>query len=402
MENHIGPGGENSYRTGSTRPPKRRSGIIAFLLILTIVLAGAVSLLGMMNIRLFQTLANNGDLLVDKRPIPSASTTPSTGISSPQGELKLELADPPAAVDNIPQAGGLSLQEIYSRCIDSVVSIACQSGKKQSTGTGVVLSADGYIVTNAHVIDGASRIRVSLTDGRSFDAGIVGTDKLSDLAVLYVQATDLKPAQFGNSDFLRVGDAVCAIGDPLGEELRGTMTNGIVSAINRDITVDGRTMTLIQTNAALNPGNSGGPLINCHAQVVGINAMKIGDNLSAAGVEGLGFAIPSTTVASIVSQLMEQGFVSGRPALDFEGEDVSALYQHYYHLPAGVYVTAAGENAPLEEGDVITALNGIRIKGVEELEQALAGCAVGDKVTVSVFRNYQSEELTLTVVEAKK
>ena len=402
MENHYGPSGENSYRTGSTKPPKRRSGIIAFLLILTIVLAGAVSLLGMLNIRLFQTLANNGDLLVNKTPIPSVSTIPSSGISQSQGELKLDLAAPPETVDNIPQAGGLSLQEIYSRCIDSVVSITCQSGRSQSTGTGVVLSADGYIVTNAHVIDGAARIQVSLTDGRDFDAQVVGADKLSDLAVLHVQATDLKPAQFGNSDFLRVGDAVCAIGDPLGEELRGTMTNGIVSAINRDITVEGRTMTLIQTNAALNPGNSGGPLINCHGQVVGINAMKIGDNLSASGVEGLGFAIPSTTVASIVSQLMEQGFVSGRPALDFEGEDVSALYQHYYQLPAGVYVTAVGAESPLQEGDVITALNGLRVMGVEELEQALSRYAVGDTITVTALRNYRSVELTLTVVEAKK
>ena len=192
-----------------------------------------------------------------------------------------------------------------------MVSIACQGSRSSSSGTGVVLSSDGYIVTNAHVVENSNAISVQLTDDRSFAARLVGCDDISDLAVLRIDCSDLTPAQFGDSSTLRVGDTVVAIGDPLGAAFRGTYTNGIVSAINRDVDMNGRTMTLIQTNAALNSGNSGGPLINCYGQVIGINTMKIGAFTDTAGVEGLGFAIPSTQVKEIVDQIVAQGYVSG-------------------------------------------------------------------------------------------
>jgi serine protease Do len=269
-----------------------------------------------------------------------------------------------------------------------------------------VLAENGYIVTNCHVVESANAITVQLSDDRVFRASLVGADETSDLAVLYVDAQDLAPAQFGDSDTLRVGDTVCAIGDPLGVELRGTMTNGIISAINRDITTNGRTMTLIQTNAALNSGNSGGPLINNYGQVVGINTMKIGDYMSSAGVEGLGFAIPSTTVVDIVSQLINQGYVSGRPCIGFTGEPVSALYQYYYRLPEGLFITEVTNDSDaahqgLTSGDILVTLDGTGITTMDELTSFLYSCEVGDTVEAVIYRGKKYYTISLTIEEAK-
>ena len=216
----------------------------------------------------------------------------------------------------------------------------------------------------------------------------------------------LTPAQFGDSSTLRVGDTVVAIGDPLGVELRGTYTNGIISAINRDVEVDGHTMTLIQTNAALNSGNSGGPLINCYGLVVGINTMKVGAFSDRAGVEGLGFAIPSTTVKEIADQLMAQGYVSGRPSLGIEGESLSIFYQHYYRLPAGLYVTEVSRASDayaqgVEAGDILISINSQPVTTMDELKSAIVSLSVGDDVQAILYRAGQQYQLTLTLTENK-
>ena len=300
----------------------------------------------------------------------------------------------------------MSLQDIYSKNIPSVVSISVSSRNGSSTGTGVVLTGDGYIVTNAHVIDGGTVISVQLTDDRTFPAELIGMDEVTDLAVLQIEATDLIPAEFGDSGILRVGDAVCAIGDPLGSEFRGTYTNGIVSAINRDMDVDGRTMTLIQTNAALNSGNSGGPLINCYGQVIGINTMKIGTFTDRAGVEGLGFAIPSTTVKEIVDQLIQQGYVSGRPTLGIQGETLSSFYQYYYRFPAGMLITHVDPGSyahfyGIESGDILMGINDTTITSMEEMNALLWNYQVGDVVTVYIYRNGRQASVELTLTEDK-
>jgi serine protease Do len=228
---------------------------------------------------------------------------------------------------------------------------------------------------------------------------------VSDLAVLRITAENLIPAEFGDSSVLRVGDSVAAIGDPLGEEFRGTLTNGIVSAINRDVTTGGRTLTLIQTNAALNSGNSGGPLINCYGQVIGINTMKIGAFSDGAGVEGLGFAIPSTTVKEIVEQLIDQGYVSGRPALGITGESVSNFYQYYYRMPAGLYITELEEGCDAEEkgitsGDILISIGSSRITDMDSLREALYKCEVGDAVQLIIYRSGRQYSVTVTLHEA--
>jgi len=231
-------------------------------------------------------------------------------------------------------------------------------------------------------------------------------DEISDLAVLHIETEDLIPAQFGDSAQLQVGDTVVAIGDPLGVKFRGTYTNGIVSAINRDVELNGRTMTLIQTNAALNSGNSGGPLINCYGQVIGINTMKIGAFTDSAGVEGLGFAIPSATVKEVVEQLVTQGYVSGRPTLGIQGEALSSFYQHYYRLPAGVYITHVeyGSDAyrvGIEEGDLLLSIGGTRVASYDEMRSAILSYEVGDTVEVVVYRGGQQYLAEVTLSEDK-
>ena len=405
------------YGTGPTEPPKNRGAMVALLLVLVIFLCGIVSVLGILNIRLFQKL----NVEEPKQELAISFTTEATeAMEEVQPEIAetqipktasagcsaMDLQSAPQGIDNIPQEGGLSLQEIYTRNISSVVSISCQSSRASASGTGVVLTADGYLVTNAHVVDGASTIQVLLTDDRSFSARLVGIDAVSDLAVLHIDCTDLTPAQFGDSATLRVGDSVVAIGDPLGVEFRGTYTNGIVSAINRDVEMNGRTMTLIQTNAALNSGNSGGPLINCYGQVIGINTMKIGTFTDNAGVEGLGFAIPSAQVKEIVDQIVDQGYVSGRPTLGISGEALSTFYQHYYRIPAGLFITEVNEGSDadskgIQEGDIILYVGDDRITSMDELKSALYDCEVGQSVDLILYRRDQQYRVSLTLSEDK-
>ena len=411
------PWEQDSYRTGSTHPPKSHSGAIAVLLTAVILLCGVTTALGMLNIKLFSQLNQADDpaagfydssmesLGSSQDSAPSEASRPQDQLTLPTGDSSLVLDEAPESVENVPQQGGLSFQQIYENTIHSVVSISCTGDNTASSGTGVVLTENGYIVTNCHVIAGAEQITVLLTDDRQLPAQVVGSDAVSDLAVLYVQARDLTPARFGDSDQLRVGDSVVAIGDPLGVELRGTMTDGIISAINRDVETGGRTMTLIQTNAALNSGNSGGPLINCYGQVIGINTLKIGAFTDNAGVEGLGFAIPSTTVKEIVDQLIRQGYVSGRPTLGFEGKEVSLLEQRFYRLPEGLLITAVTAGSDAEDkgicmGDVLVRLGTVRITSAEDVSRVLYGSKAGDALEAVIYRGGRYYSLKLTLEEA--
>ena len=422
MDNNANPKhpwDDRVYETGRTRPRKNHGGIIAFLLIAVIFLSGLTCVLGFLNFQMFRQM-NAQETLPDSAPIsfssvedfptedPDSAGTGSenNGGESTQNKSSLDLADTPEYVSGTSPEGVLSWQEIYRRNIPSVVSINCVLSGGTSSGTGVVLTGDGYIVTNCHVVENAREITVLLSDDRQFTAQLVGADTVTDLAVLYIPAEDLTPAQFGNSANLQVGDEVAAIGDPLGVELRGTMTNGIISAINRDITVEGRTMTLIQTNAALNSGNSGGPLINRYGQVIGINTMKIGAFTDKAGVEGLGFAIPSITVKEIVDQIIENGYVSGRPTLGITCEELSSMYRHYYRLPNGLYINAVAKGSPaaaagIVQGDVLISIDGVSVTDMETYNSILYSHQVGETLTVVVYRSGKQHTLRLILAEAQ-
>ena len=412
--NPTNPFDDGVYETGRTQPPKKRGGVIAVLLVFVILLCGVTSALSILNAQLFQQLTGQEADQVDisfhsgeESDLPTLETFSDPSAELNTGGVSLDLKDTPLAVDNRADADqALSWQEIYEKNIPSVVSITCTLPGGSSSGTGVIFNEEGFIVTNCHVVEDAQEIIVLLSDDRRFTARLVGADQVSDLAVLYIEATGLTPAEFGSSAALQVGDAVAAIGDPLGVELRGTMTDGIISAINRDISVNGRTMTLIQTNAALNSGNSGGPLINCYGQVIGINTMKISAFTDEAGVEGLGFAIPSTTVKEIVDQLMEQGFVSGRPTMGITCQELTAQQQRYYRLPDGLYITDVESGSPagtagIAKGDLLMSIDGVSLDSLDEFNSVLYSHQVGDSVQVIIYRSGRQYAVTLTLTEDK-
>lgn len=394
------------YGTGSTQPPKSHRAVIALLLVAVIFLGGIATGMSVLNVKLFRELHKKEDALTVAYAVqstqPEATQATDPLPDAPEGAT-LDLQEIPGREAE----EGLSLQQIYERNIPSVVSITAVGTRTTATGTGVVLSEKGYLVTNYHVIEGAQSLTVKLTDERELTAKVVGSDPVSDLAVLYVAAGDLVPAQFGDSDNLRVGDTVVAIGDPLGVELRGTMTDGIISAISRDVQVDGRSMNLIQTNAALNSGNSGGPLINSFGQVIGINTMKIGTFTDSTGVEGLGFAIPSATVREVVNQLITQGYVSGRPWLGIQGESFSSYYRRFYQLPQGVYITEVEAGSPaqtagLMRGDIITRADGSSVSDMETLNSLLYTHSAGDTMLLTVYRGGHQGNVEITLTEKKK
>lgn len=302
----------------------------------------------------------------------------------------------------VPSGPELTLQEIYTKCLPSVVGVRTELSTTQySMGTGVILAEDGYIVTNTHVLEDGYAVTVTLWDGTEYEARLVGADSVSDLAVLKIEATGLTAAQFGDSAGLQVGDSVVAIGNPLGEDLRGTMTNGIISAINRNITYDGHMMTLLQTNAAINEGNSGGPLINMYGQVVGITNMKAA---STNGVEGIGFAIPTASARSVVDALIAEGRVSGRPSIGITVGPVSSSAVDYYDLPTGLYIESVAKGSDAEaqgvqSGDILVAVNGTAVATTYDVNAVKDGLQVGDTITLTLYRDGKTFDVTVTLVD---
>ena len=297
----------------------------------------------------------------------------------------------------------LTLQEIYKKCAPSVTAIiAGVDDDSYYWGTGIVMTEDGYILTNAHVIDGAVSASVTLWNNETFDAKLVGADSLSDIAVLKIDAHGLTPAEFVSSASLQVGDEVIAIGNPLGEEFRGTMTNGIISAINRDIAYRGHTMTLLQTNAAINEGNSGGPLIDRAGRVIGVTNMKMISSYSS--IEGIGFAIPTTSLKPVVDALLSSGKVTGRPGLGLTVGAIPEKAGSAYDLPKGLYISQVSEGSDCEAagiraGDILTAVNGIPVTTTDEVSAIRDTMTVGDEMTLTVWRDGETFDAVIHLME---
>lgn len=298
----------------------------------------------------------------------------------------------------------LSLKQLYERCAPSIVAISGyvdgQTG--YNWGTGVVLSADGLILTNTHVIDQCDRATVTLSDDREFEAELIGADTISDIAVLKIQATDLVPAQFGQSANLQVGDPVAAIGNPLGDTFRSTLTDGIISAISRDISYKGRSMVLLQTNTALNEGNSGGALFNMQGQVIGITNMKMMSSYSS--IEGIGFAIPSATVQEVVNSMVVFGEVRGRPSIGITVGAIPEEAMKQYDLPAGLYITAVLPSSDayaqgVREGDILTEVNGIPVTKTNEVTEIKDALNVGDTLHFVIWRKGEILEFDVALMD---
>lgn len=301
----------------------------------------------------------------------------------------------------------LSIPQIYDTVSPAVVSIISTVGNgiqtTASSGSGVILSEDGYIVTNNHVIDGASIITVKTIAGQSLDAQIVGKDAKTDIAVLKVSSDKKLPvAQIGDSAKLRVGDVAVAIGNPLQEELVSTLTVGYISAINRTMIIDKRQMTMLQTDAAINPGNSGGALINIYGQVIGITTAKS----TGYDVEGLGFAIPMNEAVPIIESIIKNGYVTGRPLVGIQGIDVTEQIAKINDLPIGVYVDSvvtggAADLAGIKKGDVITECNGEKIESVDQINQIRDKHKVGEKLNFTISRNGSKMKIAVILQEEK-
>ena len=305
----------------------------------------------------------------------------------------------------------MSIQEITEAAKPSVVEIKTESVSSDSwmqqyvtegAGSGVIITNDGYIVTNNHVIEGAGKIMVTLADGSEYDAKLVGTDSMTDVAVIKINAKGLTPATYGNSDQLAVGDLAVAIGNPLGQ-LGGTVTAGIISALDRELVIDGQSMTLLQTDSSINPGNSGGGLFNDDGQLIGVVVAKS----SGSDVEGLGFAIPINTAADVAQQLMDGGYVKGQPSTGMtyteSGGSSDSFGMFFGESSASVYIySIEGKNAKragFKSGDMVYAVDGEVIGSFDDLSSIITSHKVGDKITYTIVRDGHTMDITFELEE---
>ena len=315
---------------------------------------------------------------------------------------------------NLEDATGseMTVQEITAKTQDSVVEIKTESVQTsqwmdqyvtEGAGSGVIVRSNGYIITNNHVIEDASTITVTTADEKEYEAKVVGSDSNTDIAVLKIDAKNLTAATMGNSDQLNVGDMAVAIGNPLGE-LGGTVTAGIISALDRELVIDGKTMTLLQTDSSINPGNSGGGLFNGDGQLIGIVVAKS----SGSDVEGLGFAIPINKAADVAQQIIDKGYVSGQPSTgmsytESSGQNsVDRLFNNSQST-ANVYIASVdgtnAKNAGFQKGDRVVSVDGTEITSFNELSSIVTSHKVGDKLKYTIIRNGQTMDITLELEE---
>lgn len=305
----------------------------------------------------------------------------------------------------------LSVEEIAKRTGPSIVGIACTSvvqsyfgaQESQSGGSGIIIDNSGHIVTNYHVIEGSKKIKVKLTSGNEYDATVIGGDEKTDIAVIKINANEqLHVATLGNSDEVEVGSLAVAIGNPLASELFGTVTAGVISGVNRSMTVGQREMNLIQTDAAISPGNSGGALINKYGEVIGINSVKLVDSAA----EGLGFAIPMNEAVPIMQDLMKYGYVKGRPIIGVSVREITKELAYYNNLlvEEGLYVMSVTEGsgaqkAGLVRGDIITKVEGQKITTAKEMNKIRDKHKAGEVLNMSVMRGNVERTVRVTLTE---
>jgi len=394
-------------QTPPEKPRKNRTGLKLFALVAAVALLGSIggSLL---------TAAINGIGKKDEVPTieqseveaPEQTEAPAEGYTTVTHDL-------PDSLTTNSTGKSLTLSQVYEATVNSVVGIQTeattnvfgQEAVSASAGSGFILSADGYVITNAHVVSGADTIKVDLYNGETYDAQLVGSDSSFDIAVLKIEAEGLTPVSVGNSDTLKVGEEVAAIGNPLGE-LTFTMTSGILSALDREINTDGNPQNMLQTNAAINSGNSGGPLFDMDGNVIGVTTAKYsGSTTSGTTIEGLGFAIPINTALKVAYDLAEYGYVKGQAFLGVTVKTLDSQTAAYYSLPAGPRVEgvnegSCAEKAGIQVGDIIIEFNGIPTATQAELLAALKKVQAGDTVEVKLFR--AGAELTVTVTLGEK
>ena len=395
---------EETYYTEDTYIEKRKSGrcrkpmMKMMAVILSAALAGSAVTGGVMALTLPKYIESK---------ISGAEMANQLGESGNKSGINVGISNNEAPVD---ESGALSIPQIAEKVGPAIVGIVASipqatyfgTVQGQSSGSGIIMSKDGYVVTNQHVINNASSIVVYLSNGDQKKAEVVGQDARTDLAVLKMEAGEYTFAEFGDSSTVKVGDLAVAIGNPLGMEFAGSVTSGIISALNRTVEVEGRVYNLIQTDAAINSGNSGGALVDRFGKIIGINSVKI----ATSGVEGLGFAIPIDEAKPIISDLINHGFVKGRPVLGIMGRNITSDISIRYNYPEGVFVESTVEGsgaaaAGIQRGDIITYADGVRIKTIEELNKVRDKKKAGATMQLTIERNGKIMDISVVLGEEK-
>lgn len=378
----------------SNKPPKKnKKGIRIFLISLSSVVALAIICLAGIGIAL---LAKNGGIF--------------SLISAPGGASKLSASSQQSASATVSGATSaatgleMSAEEVYATVKDSIVTVEVydmQSVDPSAEGSGIIVSDNngtGYIVTNEHVVRGASSVQVVLFDGTTYDATVIGYDTKTDLAVIRISASGLTVSSLGNSDDLSVAESVLTIGSPGGIEYAGSVTQGIISALNRKVTTNGYTETCIQIDAAINPGNSGGALVNMSGQVVGITSSKIEET----GYEGMGFAIPINTAIPVINDIIQYGYVTGRVKIGITVSEINSSRASALGYPAGLLVNSVESSSDaaakgIQANDIITAINGISITTYNEFYAEESKYKAGDSVMLTVYRLSTKKTFTASI-----
>ncbi len=408
--------GYNNDRQPDRRPHKgvTLAQMIACLLVMAVLSSGLTALLLKGGNTTSQaestTTTQDNTIVVDESKSNTEDSTQSQQADTARPSENLQVSSAttltPAITSSVIQNSMSSVVGIYLSAT-TINYTGASEEEDLGSGSGVIITSDGYIVTNNHVVEGGQNIRVCLQDGSEYEATLIGTDSYSDLAVIKIDATGLPAATLGTSSNMTVGDPVFAIGNPLGV-LSSSVSQGIISGLDRTINVDGHNMTLMQTDAAVNPGNSGGGLFNANGELIGIvNAKSYGLD-----VEGIGFAIPMDTAKSIIMDLIDLGYVTGRPYLGISMQDVALRFGSGYssnpffsfggNYVTGVQVVAVEEGSPaqnagLQVNDVIVGLNDQEITGTSQLSALLYEYKVGDTVTISVLRGNETQQLSVTL-----
>ena len=396
----------SGYNVGGSEPPKKKGGVTGKV----VVAAALVCALIGGAVGGGAVLLTRHDRNTEDNAVLEASTSEEDSSTDDNSVVRSKTID----VTTNSTSTKMTPQDVYENYVNAVVLVYNQGTtstywgqtESQSSGSGMIISKDGYVLTNNHVVEGAEKLTVMTTSGEEYDATVIGADEVNDVALLKIEGDeDFPTVSIGDSDQIEVGEQVCAIGNPLGE-LTNTLTVGYVSALDREISESstGTTINMFQTDCAINSGNSGGPIFDMNGNVVGITTAKYSSSgySNAASVEGIGFCIPINDAMSIVNDLMQYGYVKGRVSMGVSVRAMDTTVAQYYNLPTGVYVAgvtsgSAAENAGIQEGDMICAIDGDETASVAALKQKLKDYKPGDTATVSIYRSSTGEKLDVTI-----
>ena len=415
-------GNANEISYTPEKKKKSNKGITALIAVLATVAIVATSIVG-------YSLVTGKTLGLNLNPNYSTGNN-EYAANKDDSSSKVDRGEIPTIEQLATPSDAMQIPDIVEKVSPAVVGISTVTSQGTVTGTGIIMSEDGYIITNAHVVDGAQAISVVLPsnytkekstdsssqnknekiadkllnksddDEESIKAELIGKDVQTDIAVVKINQKGLTAAEFGKSSELQVGEVSIVIGNPLGFNLANSVTAGIISATDRTLTIEDRTMNLIQTDASINSGNSGGPLINAYGQVIGITSAKVASTYG----EGLGFAIPIDEALPIVKDLISNGYVTGRPTLGISGLNISEIYSEYYDIPRGFIVKevesgSAAEKAGIKVDDIIVGIEGNLIESIEEFNEVKEQYKAGDKITVSIYRDEKITDVEVVLGE---